>query len=333
LEVNELDDSPAGRAPLPQRNVYEPPVQAITAAKVQSDGDLKATTGIYDPTLGNRSNEISGIAIQRRNIQAQTSNFHFVDNLTRSLRHGGRILVELIPLVYDAPQVIRILKEDGTQDLVQINQEFDQHGEKKNYDLSVGEYDVSVSTGPNYQTKRQEAVAAMLDLAKAYPPIMQVAGDLLVHNMDWHGAEEIAERLKKTLPPQFQDPPDKKAPPIPPQAQQQIAQLTQMNQRLIAALNESTQNLKAKTPEIQSRERIKMMELLTKTEIELAKLRASGADTLLEHQVGAIESRISNLNAAPDQGNGPAAGASSALQPSQNQPSTGGSSPGSSMGG
>src|SRR5206468_10552344 len=87
--------------PPPQRQAFEPAVQAISQAAMLAADDLKATTGIYDAALGAQSQDISGIAIQRRANQAQTSNFHFVDNLTRSLRHTGRILVDLIPHIYD----------------------------------------------------------------------------------------------------------------------------------------------------------------------------------------------------------------------------------------
>ena len=113
LEYNPTSVAGTPAAP-PTRNVYEPPVQAITQAKALSADDLKATTGIYDSALGAQAVESSGIAIQRRNMQSQISNFHFIDNMNRALRQAGRIIIELIPAIYDTAQSKRILKDDGT---------------------------------------------------------------------------------------------------------------------------------------------------------------------------------------------------------------------------
>nr|MBA3756529.1 hypothetical protein [Nitrosomonas sp.] len=180
-------------APPPQRNAYEPPVMAITQARQMSAEDLKATTGIYDSALGMKSNETSGRAIQRRAQQAQTNNFHFIDNLTRALRHGGRILIDLIPHVYDTARAVRIMNEDGSVDMVKVNEVFEHKGKQVNYQLGHGKYDVTVSTGPSFATKRQEAVESMLSLTASYPQVAQIAGDLMIKNMDWPGAQEIAE--------------------------------------------------------------------------------------------------------------------------------------------
>jgi hypothetical protein len=172
----------------PTRNVFEPPVQAITQARMQASEDLKATTGIYDAALGAKSNENSGIAIQRRNIQAQTSNFHFIDNLTKSLRHCGRILVDLIPKIYDTARAVRILGEDGQEEIIQLQRCLIEKAKPAYVDLGVGKYDVTVNTGPSFETKRQEAVQSMLDLTRSIRRVAQVAGDLMVRKT-WIGPE------------------------------------------------------------------------------------------------------------------------------------------------
>lgn len=257
--------------PAPQRNSFEPPVQAVSNARALASEDLKATTGIYDAALGNRSNENSGIAIQRRNVQSQTSNFHFVDNLTRSLRHAGKILIDLIPKIYDSARAARILGEDGQQEIIMLNQMFVKDGKPVEYNLGVGKYDVVVETGPSYATKRQEAAASMLDLSKAAPQLMQVAGDLLVKNMDWPGATEIAERIKKTLPPGIADEKDKSK-QIPPEAQAQMQQMNQMIQQMTEQLNQANDQLKTKSVELQSKERIEIEKLQSQERIKAAEL-------------------------------------------------------------
>lgn len=327
-------------APLPQRTAFEPAIQAITQARQLAGEDMKATTGMYDAALGNRSNEQSGIAIKNRAAQAQTSNFHLVDNLSKSIRHGGRIVVDWIPVIYDTARAERIIGDDGSEDIVKLNQIFEENGQQKQYDLSLGEYETTIDTGPSFQTKRQEAAASIADLVRSWPQLMQYAGDLLVNNMDWPGARELGERLQKLLPPALQ-PQQKGKAPVDPQAQAQMAQMGQLIQRLTQELNIASQMIETKSIEISSKERIANARLKTDAEIMLAKLKADGAKELLAHQVDEITRRqnilgqnqpinpMAQLQAAADQnpnfnGSAPQPGAPAQL----NQQPTGGQAPG-----
>lgn len=282
--------------PPPQRNTFEPAVQAITQARMLASDDIKATFGIYDASLGNKSNETSGVAIQRRNTQAQTSNFHFVDNLTRSIRHTGRILLDLIPKIYDTKRAARIIGEEGDQKIVMLNDpNFQENGKPAFYNLSVGKYDTTVDVGPSFASKRQEAVASMLDVTRAVPQVMQVAGDLLVKNMDWPGAQEISERLKKALPPGLAEDPNQKQQPIPPQIQTQMQQMGQMIEQLTANLNELQSEKEQKLIELESRERIEMKKLEVQLEIKRAEIDAKDSLALLNHEIAQINQRLSLL--------------------------------------
>ena len=278
----------------PQRNVFEPPVQAITQASMFAADDLKATTGIYDAAMGNQSNEKSGIAIQRRAAQSQTSNFHLVDNLSKSIRHAGRIICDLIPSIYDTERTARIIGEDGSEEVVKLNQEFEHKGKPVTYQLNVGKYDVTVDTGPSFETKRQEAVASMSEMARAYPPLMQFAGDIMVKNMDWPGAQEIAERIKKTLAPELRDD-DKAQQPLPPEAQAQMAQMSQMIEMLTQQLNAAQDKIETKAMEIESRERIEMQKLQVQVELEMAKMGSTEAQMLLKQEIAQLERRMDML--------------------------------------
>lgn len=324
-EPKALNGQPVGP---PTRQVFEPPVQAITQARQMAAEDLKATTGIYDAALGNRSNEQSGVAIQRRNMQSETANYHYSDNLKRSIRHVGRILVDLIPKIYDEEQAVRTLGADGTQEIVVINKMFVKDGKQMGYFLDQGTYDVTVTTGPSYQTKRQEAVASMLDLAKAIPESMKVALDLLVKNMDWPGAQEIADRLKKTLPPGIAEPEDGEQPPIPPQAAQMIAQMQQMIKVMTAQLKQSNDVIDNKKIELATKERIEILKMQNDLVLQQMKNDASHSQTAFLAEVDVLKKRLdmlpldSELNSGP----GPAAAV-----PSQSTP-TGGPPPGQPMG-
>lgn len=294
LEYNSKNIAGQPSAP-PQRNAYEPPVQAITNASMFAADDLKATTGIYDAAMGAQSNEKSGIAIQRRNIQSQTSNFHFIDNLSKSIRHAGRIIVDLIPHIYDTARAVKILGDEGSEEVVRINEQFEKNGKIVHYQMGAGKYDVTVDTGPNFETKRQEAVASMADMTGKFPQLMQVAGDIMVKNMDWPGASEIAERIKKTLPPGLADDPNKKQ-QMPPEIQAQMEQMGQLVDQLTKQLNTAHDALDKKTVEIESRERIEMMKIQANAEIELARLGSKESLAMLNHQVAQIQQRLGVLH-------------------------------------
>ena len=207
LEYNSIvNGQPVTSAP--QR--VQPPVQSeaiITGVQMSSES-LKETTGIYDASLGANGQEKSGKAIIARQRQGDVANFHFVNNLNRALRYLGKILIDMIPQIYDTPRAIHILGEDMTDEVVTINQlHQDPNDPDKTllYDLTVGEYDVVIDTGPSYETRRMEAADSLTQIIQAVPQIGQVCSDILVRNLDFPGASELSERLKKTIPPQLID--------------------------------------------------------------------------------------------------------------------------------
>lgn len=187
----------------PQRQPFSgSPVGVIQEALNASD-DMKSIIGLFDASLGARSNETSGRAIMMRQREGDVSTFHFIDNLSRAVRHGGRILIDLIPHVYSTARVIRILGQDKKPEKIQINQPFDDNGTERIYDLTIGRYDLTVDAGPSYTTQREEAANQMMELIRVYPAAAPIIGDLLAKNLDWAGAEKIAERLEIMLPPEI----------------------------------------------------------------------------------------------------------------------------------
>ncbi len=204
-------------------------VGAITQAAAATDS-LKAVLGLYDPSLGADGTEISGKAITARQRQGDTATFHFSDNQLRSVRHGGRIVLDLIPHVWTGPRIARLIDEGGEDRLQPVNQPVpvtDDQGQPqmepdptrppivgrdgqvsqpmrprmRTYDLTVGKYDLSVSPGPSYGTKRQEASEQILEVIRSFPQMAPILLGLLAKNLDWPGADEIAQRVDAMLPP------------------------------------------------------------------------------------------------------------------------------------
>lgn len=233
-------------APEGPRRLHPPETpQAFYQEQQIASEDMKGTTGIYDASLGARSNETSGVAINARDRQGDTATAHYSSNLITSMLHCGRILIDLIPHVYDSERIVRTLGEDEKEEMVPINHMvLSDRGEPVLInDLSQGKYDVRPRTGPSYTTRRLEAADSMLAFAQAVPGAAAIIGDLIAQNMDWPGADEIAKRLKRAIPPQILG---EDADEDNPQAQQQAqqAQQAQMLQQAMAKLGIMEQEAK-----------------------------------------------------------------------------------------
>ncbi len=226
-------------AEAPKRQFFDgPPAGALQEAMNASE-DMKSVMGLFDASLGAKSNESSGRAILARQREGDVSTFNFTDNLSRAIRHAGRVICDLIPKVYSAERIIRTIHEDGSNENVKINaqtqptaaeakdQKEQAEGIMRVYDLTTGKYDVTCEAGPSFTTKREEAAAQMTEFMRAVPAAGGLIGDLLAKNLDWPGADEIAERLKLMLPPQAQE----KNPALE-QANQQMQQMQQVMQQL-----------------------------------------------------------------------------------------------------
>jgi hypothetical protein len=238
--------------PPPQRNNAEQPIQAMSFAISQASEDMKATTGIYDAGLGQQSNETSGKGIIARQKQGALANHDFPDNLTRSVRHLGRVLIDLIPKIYDAPRVVMITDEKGDQKQVQLNEPFveEETGIEKMYDLNVGKYDVVADVGSGSPTKRQEEREELAFVLQTNPEMMQVAGDLYFDLFDAPYAKDIAKRIRGD---------DKKDQNIPPEVQAKLQELMELSKALTQQLNEAKAELSSKDADRESKERIAAM--------------------------------------------------------------------------
>jgi hypothetical protein len=233
-------------APAPARQpMADMPVGVIQMAMHAND-DIKATTGLFDSSIGAGGQAQSGVQERAQQQQGDVANFHYADNLLRTKRHVGRCILSMIPRIYDTQRVVRILGEDDTLSHEQVNSmEVKAAGDSESgeqaraiytvlNDLSAAKYDVVVQSGPSYSTMRQEAGEAMTQFAQSWPKLMDIAGDKVVRAMSWPGAEEMAERIKKTIPPNLLEGEDgeQEEPTIPPQVQEQLQQADQIIQML-----------------------------------------------------------------------------------------------------
>lgn len=280
----------AGRpAPPPQRQTFEPPIQSLSSFVMQEVDDMKATTGIFDASLGQNGNETSGQAIARRQQQSDLTTMHYMDNLLRSFRKGGEVILELIPKIYDGEREIEILGEDETPAVAKINQEYidEKTGKKKNHDMTAGKYSLIVTSGKAFDSKRSESFDTMQQVLQTNPDLMNVIGDIYFRNSDMAGADQVADRLQKMLPPALQENNQ-----IPPEAQAAVAQAHQQMGQMQQELAKLTMEREAKAVEHQG----KMQQIFAQSQADmtLEKLKLENSLALAEINTKAQDSQQRN---------------------------------------
>lgn len=283
------------------------PAAGVLQEAMNANDDIKSSIGMFDASLGARSNETSGKAILARQREGDVATFHFIDNVTRAIRHTGKILIGLIPKVYTGERIMRVLGEDGEAKNIPVNKPY-QADDKGNpvqppqmghnggppmpmdgqqppmtqpeqneapesaevaqmgsvimamHDLSIGKYDVTVTSGPSFTTRRAEAAAEQLQFLQAFPQAAPIIGDIVAKNLDWPGAQEIADRLAEAMG-------HSDKPQIPPEVQQQIEQ----GQQLIEQQKSEIEQLKADQSVQQAQTQVDMQKIqidAKRTEIE-----------------------------------------------------------------
>ena len=278
-------DSEGRIAPVPTRIQPEPPPSGMVTALSGLNEDLKAVVGIYDPSQLPNGNQ-SGKALNGMQQQADMTNFHYYDNLTRSIRQCGRVCLDLIPYVYSEERVLRIIGVDGKGELTPINTpEVGDDGVKKVLnDMTVGEYDIVMETGPGFASRRQESLETMLSLLPADPNLMAQAGDLIFRNMDFHGADVIADRLAAANPlAQI----DEKS-PVPPQAQMMIKQgqatIKQLQEQLMALQMDMKYGASVAQSKDEAATQRKAMDVEAKLEDARMRTDVQANDTIIESE-------------------------------------------------
>ena len=278
--------------PIPQRQVFEPPVQAMELAADSAKRSIMSAMGRYNASVGKSDSAArSGVAIKELQTAADQGSFHFIDNYDRAIEHVGRQLNNLITVVMDTEREEELRKADDTYERVTLNKRYVDKGKEQYYPMNVGEFDVTISTGPSFDSQREEAEQFANTLA-GIPEIFGRVADLVVKlkNLGPIG-DQIAERLA---------PPDSKEQgQIPPQAlaaiqkqKQELAALNAYGQKLEAEIKALKDESNAKMIEMQSQERRTAMQERTKILVKMADLQKAGAETLLKAELAQIDARL-----------------------------------------
>lgn len=285
----DLEGNPA---PMPQRLIPPQTPTGVFQASLTTVDDIKSAMGMYGSSIGQQTNETSGIAIQRRKQEGEVGTYHFGDNLVKAITHVGRILVSAIPEIYDTPRIINIVGAEDEDTKVGINGEVVDEKQENHYDLTQGKYNVRVATGASFTTMRQESADFMSQIVQSQPEIMQIAGDIVFKNMDIPGAEALAERIKKTIPPELlgEDGEGGEADQDPEKAQlmQQLQEAVSNIQAMQQQVAQMEEQLKSKQGELQ----IKAQSEQSKAEYDRMKLELEAMKLDLDKQESEFDAGI-----------------------------------------
>lgn len=294
-----LDPTGATVLPMPQRQAYEPAIQALEMGAEAAKRAIQSSMGRYNTSVGRADTKASsGRAISLLDQQSDQGSFHFIDNFDRALEYTGRILNDLIPKIYDTDRHVGIRKADESYALQRINAP---DADPAAINLDQGEYDVTISTGPSYQSQREEANIFLDTLAGVqmqntlFPRVADLA--IKAKNLGPIG-DEMAKRL---MPPEFAQQDGQE--PLPPQAQAMLQQAQQQLQALNAYAQQMEQKLQqleqekqAKTLETESRERIAALQAQTQILIAEAQINGKAMLSRMEAEFEALNRRFDIIN-------------------------------------
>lgn len=288
VEYNVVD---AGGKPLPPpaRQTFEPPIASLSEFAAQEVDDLKAISGIFDQSLGEGTNDQSGLAIQRRQRQSNATNLHFIDNLERAQKKGAPVIAEMIKPIYGSTaRMIRILGADEAPKIVKVNQDYQKGNETVNHDLSKGKYDLIVTVGKSFSTKRMESFDMMTSILQGQPQLMLMIGDIFFKNSDTAGADQMAERFKRIISMTHPGLIDQENDPIPPQAKAAIVQAQQQTQAMHAYAQQQEQEVQKLTQEKQA----KIVDNQFKMEIEKMRIEADITKAEITTKAQEVQTRM-----------------------------------------
>jgi hypothetical protein len=288
IEYDTVLDSGGEAAGPPARLPWTPNFEAYEVAKDSIRRSIQAAMGISPlPTAAQRDSEKSGIALERISTQESIGSFHFTDNFDRALQNLGWQVNELITPIYDTQREVPIMKADGKAATLQLvgnsshplddDGSYEVQGLPQNDDGSPiehlhtgkGDFDVTISTGPSYQSQREQASDFVDHLIEnwqqlAIPPAIAIK--ILALGVKLKDVGPIGEAIQELL-----DPPTDMS-QWPPAAQAAMSQL-----------QGQLQQLQTENAALHQDRAARVLEQQTKIQIEQMKQEGAGAADAADH--------------------------------------------------
>jgi len=291
----------------PQRSPFAGVPAGVLQEANLAAADMRDIIGINLAGFGvqDQAGVESGRALRMRRTEADTGTYHFHDNLMRAVRYSGRVMVELIPKVYNTARVVRVLGDDGTQDLIPVNQEVAFNDQVMTFDLTVGKYDVAVDVGPSFTTRREEAAESMTAFIQAYPPAAPLMVDEIAKNSDWPGAAKIGKRMEALLPPAVKAMESGQPPPPPeppPEVQAEMAkaqasmQISQQKAQIDSQIAQQKAQMEAQLEQQRAQNRAQIEREQAQADIAVMQMTAQ-AQMAIEREKAAVHLELERQKA------------------------------------
>jgi hypothetical protein len=260
-------------------------------------GMIGYSAGMFASNMGDNPGLQSGVAIQSLQNKGDNATYNYNKAVQIAIAATGKILVDAIPKVYDTERTMRILYEDKSYEMAEINQTVidQQTGEIVVLnDLSQGVYDVVCKAGPSFMNRQQETLQMIIEMAKVDPSVMQIAGDIMMQNINSPAADQIAERkrdqmLKAGLIPQSQLTEEEMA-----QMQQQMSQ--QGQQQDPASVMAQAEMLKGQADMMRAQiEQAKVQNEQMKIQLDAQKAQMSAQNDQQDNQVDVFRAQTDRM--------------------------------------
>lgn len=302
LRHNSTDENGNALA-TPSRIGFPTSPTGVLNAAMGAQQNITDILNMHAPVMGASGNETSGVAIRQRQQQSETAQFHLQDNMNKTKRHATRILLGCYRALYDTQIVKRILGADGEASTVELNKPPSAEDQQKDVsingllnDITVGRYDVVIDTSPSYATMREQSFAAMSEVIKTNPQLMQVFGDLWLKDAPLINSKEIAQRIAATIPPEIKGATEKDG-DTDPQVKQIMAQFEQQMQQLQAALQEAQAAANDKQAERELKYKIELLK--AENALDIAQVQAASRSDVEELR-GAVEMLKQQMTPPPN---------------------------------
>lgn len=134
-----------------------------------------------------------------------TQSFIYMDNMAKSMRRCGVVWLSMAREVYGSDKPMRIMNEDGSDDMVLLNGAVidRQTGQPVALnDLSVGKYEVSVDVGESFASRRDATVRQLTAILQSLPPqhpYYSIIMSMIIDAMDGEGISDLKDYNRQQL--------------------------------------------------------------------------------------------------------------------------------------
>lgn len=205
--------------------------QGLFVTAQSTTQDLREILG-FSESEALQGRDISGVARKERKLEGSMSAYVFFDNLNQAIEQSGRIVNDLLPyIIGDMERHMVVSKKDGRSESIILNQRVGEGDEAViRNQVSHGEYDVEISTGPSFAVQKEIALEFFQQTIANNPQVFNLVADLWAGNLDIEQMEQVKDRLKNLVPPDILAKEEGKPPPPPQPDPQQMAMQMEMQQ-------------------------------------------------------------------------------------------------------